>query len=74
MVGWPRVLHLQNAPPTLLLFVKRLGIESLSDFVHFVTKAGYKDELKTVVAASPELAEDRTGTPSCCMTRSFDHQ
>ena len=48
-----------NAPPTLLPFIKSLGIESLSDFVHFVTKAGYEAELKTCLAAPPELAEDR---------------
>ena len=30
-----------NAPPTLLPFNKGFGIESLSDSVHFVTKAGY---------------------------------
>ena len=48
-----------NAPPTLLPFIRSLGIDSLSDFVHFVTKAGYEAELKTCLDASPELAADR---------------
>ena len=48
-----------SAPPNLLPFIRGLGIESLSDFVHFVTKAGYGAELRTCLAASPELADDR---------------
>ena len=48
-----------TTPPTLLPFIKGFGIESFSDFVHFVTKAGYEGELTTCLAASAELAEDR---------------
>ena len=44
------------ANPVAVL-IKSLGIESLPDFVHFVTKADYEAELKTCLAASPELAE-----------------
>ena len=47
-----------SAPPTWLPFIKSLGIESLSDFVHFATKSGYEAELKMCLAASQELADD----------------
>ena len=57
--GWCACFSSMSAPPTLLPFIKSLGIESRSDFVHCVTKAGYEAELKTCLAASQELADDR---------------
>ena len=58
--GLASCFALVNAPPTLVPFIKGPGSESFSDFVYFVTKAGYGNEWKALLAASTEVAEGRT--------------